>query len=463
MRINTFLLACYVVSVFPMTANAEDFSPKLLHQIYGELQEAVCILTFTQEATDPRTGEQQRQDGNAVALLVSSDGLVLSNGHLQLENITSFNFQVHVRQNGEDKKYPAVMLKKPDDINISLLRIQSEEPLNLPFVRFKRGSTLSIGEPVALVGVMGENMDFQRCIEVNRICAVFEEPRPAYCLTEGLRLGFVSSPVVNNRGEVVGVVGFDLTTNEGGAVFSHPGHPLAFQTDLFIKHIDNPPDVSDTTPRTEEAWLGVFTQPLTAEYAEYWNIDEPGGLIVSTVVPDSPAAEVEMMPGDIIRAINGAPLRATQDRDVFAFTKMVRESEPNSVIELEVLRNGEAKKIQVTLGLRPRSARDAEEFTDETFGLVVREITRDVRILLNIGEDVTGVIVRRVISGSPAHLAKIRPGVIIMGFGEQPVTNLDDFEQAVAKEKERKAAEISLFARVGTATGFFRLQPRWEN
>ena len=61
MRINKFLLACYVVSVFPMAADAEDFSPKLLQQIYGELKEAVCILTFTQEATDPRTGEQQRQ------------------------------------------------------------------------------------------------------------------------------------------------------------------------------------------------------------------------------------------------------------------------------------------------------------------------------------------------------------------------------------------------------------------
>jgi serine protease Do len=182
------------------------------------------------------------------------------------------------------------LLEKPGDINISLLRIQSDEPLNLPFVRFKRNSALAIGDSVALIGIMGESMDFQRCVELDLISAVFEEPRHTYCLTEGLRLGFVTSPVVNAGGEVVGIVGFDLGANDGGGVFDRPGSPLVFQTDLFIQHIDNPPDVSATVVRTEEAWLGVFTQPLTAEFAEYWGIEEPGGLIVSTVVPDSPAA-----------------------------------------------------------------------------------------------------------------------------------------------------------------------------
>lgn len=459
---NAVLTGCFIIAA-SWFAYGNTISPKMIQKSFSETKEAVCVVTFTQEATDPRTGEQKRQDGNAVGLLVSSDGLVISNGHLQLENISSFNFQVHVRRNGEDQRYSAVLLEKPDDINISLLRIQEDESLALPFVRFKRNSQLSIGEPVMLVGIMGENMDYQRCVELDLISAVFEDPRPAYCLTEGLRLGFVTSPVINAESEVVGIVGFDLGANDGGGVFDKPGHPLVFQTDLFIKYVDNPPDVSDVTVRTEEAWLGVFTQPLTADLAAYWGIEEPGGLVVSTVVPDSPAATAEIIPGDIIRAINGVPLRATQDRDVFSFTKMIRDSEPNSVLNLQMLRDGKEQEIAVTLGLRPRSARDAEEFTDETFGLVVREITRDVRILLNISEDVTGVIVRRVISGSPAHLAKIRPGVIVMGFGEHVVTNLDDYEQAVEKEKERKPSEISVFARVGTATGFFRLQPRWGN
>jgi len=456
--ISGFLAACTFLA---SPAGAVCFEQEVLRQIYDQLHEAICTLTFTQEATDPRTGEQKRQNGNAVALIVSPGGLLITNGHLQIENIHAFNFRAHVRRGGEETQYAAVLLEKPQDINLSFLRIQCEAPLTLPFVRFQRGSRLSLGEPVALVGVLGETLDFQRAVVTDRVCAVLEEPRITYCLTSGLRLGFVTSPVVNAQGEVVGISGFDLGRNEGGDALARPGHPLVFQTDLFIHHVDAPPDISAGAMRDEEAWLGVFTQPLTEEYAAYWGMEEAGGLIVSTVVPDSPAAEAGLAPGDIILRFDGIPVRATIDRDVFVFTKMVRESEPNKVVELGLLRDGAEKTIHATLGLRPRSALDAEEYTDETFGLVVREITRDLRILLNLGEDVSGVIVRRVISGGPAHLARIQPGVIIMTLGDYPVTGLDDFEEAVEKVKARKPSEVSVFARVGTATGFFRLRPRW--
>ena len=454
-------MTCLTLAFFATAAYAKSFEPATLQQAYEQLHEAVCVLTFTQEATDPRSGEQERQDGTAVALVVSPEGLLMSNGHLQLENIRSFNFRVRINRGDEQLEFPAVMLDKPEDVNLSFLRIQSDEPLNLPFVRFARGSALRLGEPVALVGIMGEAMGFHRSVRVDRITAILDTPRTTYCLTEGLRLGFVTSPVLNTRGEVVGVAGFELDPDEGGGMFARAGHPLVFQTEMFIHHVDRPPDESPVASPAEEAWLGVFTQPLKKEYAEYWGIAEPGGLIVSTVMPDSPAARAGLVPGDIIRSVDGAPVRALLDREVYAFTKMIRESKPQTIIELGILREGAEILLQATLGQRPRSARDAEEVTDETLGLVVREITRDVRILLNLGEEVEGVIVRRIISGSPAHVAGMRPGIIIMGLGDQPVIGLDDFETAVARLQESRPTEVSVFARIGAQTGFFRLMPRW--
>lgn len=440
---------------------ADSFSVSKLEAIYEKFMPAICVLTFTQEITDPRSGEPRRQDGNAVALIVSPDGLLLSNGHLQIENVHSFSFRARIRTDKEELEYPAVMLEKPDDLNITLLRIQSETPLQLPYIQFQPNSRLALGEPVALLGVMGETMDFERGLLVDRIAAVLEEPRLTYCLAGALRLGYVSGPVINMRGEVVGVAGFDLSANEGGDLYTRSGHPLVFQTDLFIRYVESPPDVSDEEQQTEEAWLGVFTQPLKEEFAEYWGLSEAGGLIVSTVVPDSPAEEAGIIPGDIIRSFDGRSIRALLDKEVSAFTKLVRDTEPNKVVEVELLRNGEPKVMLVALGVRPRSARDAEEYTDETFGLVVREITRDLRILLNLGEEVQGVIVRRVISGSAAHIARMQPGVIILSFNDHTVATLQDFEAAVRATAEEKPSEVSVFARVGTVTGFFRLRPRW--
>jgi len=308
---------------------------------------------------------------------------------------------------------------------------------------------------------MGETMDFHHSVIVARISAIIKEPRTTYCLDNALRLGYVSGPVINAQGEVVGITGFELSPAEGGELYTRSGHPLVFQTDLFIRHVDRPPEESSETEDTEEAWLGILTQPLGEDYAEYWGLDSAGGLIISTVLPDSPAAAAGLTSGDIIRAFDGQPIRATLDKDVLSFTQMVREKKINDAVDLVIWRTGETQTLSVTLGARPRSSQDADEYTDETLGLVVREMTRDLRILLNLGDEVQGVIVRRVVSGSPAQIARMQPGVIILSISDMAVANLADFEKSMDLIREKKPAEISIFARVGPATGFFRVRPRW--
>ncbi len=456
-----FLLWTLCLALTGANTNANTFTQESLRDAYERWSPALCILKFTQEVIDPRTGEPQQQNGTAVALVVSPEGLLISNGHLQRENVSTSKFRVSVQQEDRETEYGAQLLEKPKDINISFLKILSEVPLNLPFIRFTRGSRLEIGEEVAILGLMGEAMDFHHSLIVARISAVIEEPRATYCLDNALRLGYVTGPVINNRGEIVGITGFELSTAEGGDLYTRSGHPLVFQTDLFIHHVDTPPGETTSPKEMEEAWLGVLTQPLSEDYAEYWGIESPGGLIISTVLPNSPAANAGLISGDVIREFDGQPIRAVLDRDVLSFTQMVREKKIDETIEIVIWRNGETITVPLTLGARPRSARDAEEHTDESLGLVVREITRDLRILLNLGEEVQGVIVRRVISGSPAQMARIQPGVIILSIADMPVSNLDDFEKSMDRIEEAKPEEVSIFARVGAATGFFRLKPRW--
>ena len=262
------------------------------------------------------------------------------------------------------------------------------------------------------------------------------------------------------RGRVVGVIGFDLSSSEGGDLYVRSGHPLVYQASLFKKYINNPPNKEQKEDK-DDAWLGVFTQPLTEDLAEYWGLDLDGGLVVSTVVPNSPAAASGFQSGDIITTFAGTPIRAKQDRDVLGFTKLVRETGAGADVQVKILRDGEAMDLDLKLGIRPQNSQDAAEYEDELFGLTVRELTQDVRIALNLSEDVQGVIVRRVRSGSMAQIARMRPGVIIMNIGDYPVTNLDEFKAAIEKVSEAKPNEVPVFARLGSATGFFRLQPRW--
>jgi serine protease Do len=463
MRKNKRLLLTLFLTALPAMAQTPDyFTQEVLSRAFEHIAAAVGLVEYTAEITNESSGEISRRDSNALALVVSPDGLVMTHGHMVLDNKQPFTIKVVLGEGENEKEYEATLLKKPDDVNIVFLRLQSETPLNLPYVSFEESGALGVGAPVAFFGVLGEAFDNRCLLSEARVGAVLEKPRRTYCLDSTIRFGFVGGPVIDTKGRTAGVIGFDLSRQEGGDLHVRHGHPLIYQTALFRKYIEHPPSETEVHDKEADAWLGVFTQPLTSDYSAYWGLDREGGLIVSTVVKPSPANDAGLRRGDIIIAFDGTPIRAQQDRDVAGFTRLVRETEPGKEVIVRVLRGGKPLTLTLALGERPRSAQDADEYEAPYFGLTVREITTDVRIALNLDEEVRGVIVRRVESGSAAQLAKMRPGIIILRFGDYPVTGIESFREAVEKVAEARPEEVPVFARYGPATGFFRLEPRWE-
>jgi len=440
----------------------DGFTQEAIAAAYEKVAPAVCLVAYTSEITNPTSGEATKRNNSSLGLLVSPRGLVMAPGHLQKENAEPFNIKVTVGQGDDETKHAALLLKKPDDVNVCFLQIESEEPLALPYVRFRRGASLALGQPLLLFGILSETLDFARGTFTCRVGTILPKPRRTYAIDRSIRYGFVGGPVANTRGELVGVIGFDLTRAEGGDLYVRSGHPLVYQTGLFQQYIEDPPSESVARNAEDDGWLGVFTQPLKDDYAEYWGLPKDGGVIVSSLVPGTPAEQAGIQRGDVIVNFDGTPIRAKQDREVVGFTKLVRETGVGKTVTVKLLRNGEPMEIETTLSSRPKSARDAGEFVDEVFGLTVREITQDVRIMLNLAEDVNGVIVRRVRSGSVAALAGMRPGIIVMNLGNYPIASLDEFQEAVQSIANAKPDEVTAFCRAGTATGFFRLQPRWE-
>ena len=459
---NAFAL---IVMAMQVGATAPDyFSQDLLEARYRALQPSIGLLTFSSEITNPNTGEIVKRDNNALGLVVSPEGLVMTHGHMVMENTQPFNIQLRLGVGtGQETRYDAVLLEKPSDINVVFLQLQSDEdaPLNLPYTRFAPRSNLQVGVPVSVIGLLGETLDYIPGLQEGRIAAVLDHPRPTYCLDSPVRFGYVGGPVLNTTGEAIGVVGFDMSPSEGGDLYIRSGHPLIYQAELFQRYIASPPGTEEVSVAADEAWLGVYTQPLTDDFAAYWGLDPVGGLIVSTVVPGSPAAQAGLRSGDIIVAFNDTPIRAKLDREVLGFTQLVREAGAGSQVSLELMRDGERLKKEFVLGVRPTTAQDAAEFEDDLFGLTVRELTTDVRIALNLSEDVEGVIVRRIRSGSVAQLARMRPGVIIISIGNFPTPTLQDFQTALDRIEADRPNEVAVFARFGNTTGFFRLEPRW--
>lgn len=447
-----------VTSILLFVSNS--FTASQLESIYKRISPAVALVQYTSEVTNQITGAVSRKDGVALGLLVSPDGLVVAPGFVEVEGVESFNFRVRFVAESEEKEYSAVKLRKPDDVNIVLLKLQGVGNIALPYVKFEANPKLRVGSEIAMIGILGETLDYVRALTVARIGAIITKPRITYCIDENVRLGFVGAPVINEYGEVVGVVGFDLSKAEGGEIYTRSGHPLVYQYALFEKYINSPPGV-DEGGSGQEAWLGVITQPLTDDLAEYWNLPKEGGLIIATVVSPSPASESGLKVGDVITSFNGVPIKAKYDRDVSTFTKLVREAGSGKKVEIKILRNGEPLTIYAVLQPRPKRSYEAEEFEWEPVGITVREITPDMRISLGIEENINGVIVYKVKSGSPAQLARISRGMIVQAIGNRPIKSIEEFKEVVSNLDVIKPKEIPLFIRVGSISGFFRVQPIW--
>jgi serine protease Do len=103
-----------------------------------------------------------------------------------------------------------------------------------------------------------------------------------------------------------------------------------------------PADKDD--PEEDGARLGVSISPVTAEVARELKLKIPGGVAITNVQPDSPAAEAGLQRGDVIHRINRTPVTTRQDYFT-ALAAIKGEKE----ITLQVERGSQLRYVSLTL------------------------------------------------------------------------------------------------------------------
>jgi S1-C subfamily serine protease len=149
--------------------------------------------------------------------------------------------------------------------------------------------------------------------------------------------GFSGGPLVDAQGRVVGI-------NTSGA-------SRHWQLAIPAAGVNRVVDELQRRGRIPRAYLGVSTQPvrLPEPVRQRLNLDQQTAVIVVEVQAASPAAAAGLTIGDVI-----VSLGATRIADPTDLKSALRPDRVGESITASVLRGGEPKDLQVTVGERPR-------------------------------------------------------------------------------------------------------------
>jgi serine protease Do len=204
----------------------------------------------------------------------------------------------------------------------------------------------------------------------------------------------------------------------------------------------------------QRGWVGIAIQPLSRDYSKYFGHPGLEGILVSDVIPGSPAETAGILPGDILVDYQGEKISAEKEEDLNKFQVMVSESEVGEPANLKIVRQGRDTTITITISMQPKVK--ADEFETE-YDFTVKEITENLYQQYML-DDKEGVLVSFVEVGGVASTALLEEGDIIKRVGEYEIKTLEEFKEDLELVKDR--TEIMLTVKRGKNKRFILLLPK---
>ncbi|MFO7774440.1 MAG: PDZ domain-containing protein [Candidatus Hydrogenedentota bacterium] len=210
------------------------------------------------------------------------------------------------------------------------------------------------------------------------------------------------------------------------------------------------------------AWLPVDTQVLTRRIRDQLGKPELTGFRVTRVLPETTAEEAGLEVGDVILAVDGQRLTASQPEDYEELPSLIRQYRESDEVELTVMRDGEEQSIPVELQLSPRPAREMMRYEDPHFEFTARDINYMDRVDQKWELDQEGVLVEEVRSGSWADLGELSTRDLIVKVNEEPVSDVDGLQRIMENIEAEEPEAVIIQVRRGIGMRFLEIEPRWD-
>jgi len=356
----------------------------------------------------------ERSLGSGV--VVRGDGYVLTNNHV-ITGASDISVTL-----GDKRNYKGRLVGADPLTDLAVIKVDAN---NLPVVPFADSSHVRVGD---IVLAMGNPFGLSQTVTMGIISAKGRaglgiEAYEDFLQTDAaINPGNSGGPLVDTQGAIVGINTAILSARGGneGIGFAIPSSMAERSLTQIVQ-----------TGKVVRGYLGIIPQDITPAMARALHLNQPKGVIVGDVEDGAPAAQAGLQRGDIILSVNGQPVD-----DANQLKLRISSMAPGTVAHLEIQRDGNARRLDVTLGEMPANPQPLGTGMAPSGGgaaldgVTVGELTPDIRDQLNLRSNVQGVVVMSIRQNSAAADAGLQPGDVIQEVNRKPVTSVNDFNNA---------------------------------
>jgi serine protease Do len=410
------------------------------------------------DGDDDRPAPKQESSGSG--FFISPDGYIVTNNHV----VQGADDIKVVTSDGVELK--ATVVGRDEETDLAVIKVDGS---NHPFVTFETTYKPRVGDWVVAVG---NPFDLNGTATAGIISAYGrdlggESPFDNYIQIDApINRGNSGGPTFDVYGRVIGV---------NSAIYSPSGGSVGIGFAI-------PADIADDITKSliagrkiERGYIGATIENMNSDLADAWGLSGRKGAQVADLKPGGPAETAGLLPGDVVVAVNGTPVKSSTE-----MTREVAKAHPGDMIHLDVFRAGRERTIDIRSGTRPSVAELAQnggqgpDDDDQgapggpkapapgapVLGMQIAPLNPLTRGQFNVPDSVKGgVVVQSVKGTSDAGDKGLQRGDVIVQAGDRQVASAGDLSAAVADWKKAGRSSIPLgVRRAGGTTAFVAIK-----
>jgi serine protease Do len=407
---------------------------------------------------DVQMPDQTPQLEGGSGFVISPDGYIMTNNHV-VTDADEHKIEVTF---SDGRKEKAKIIGTDPTTDLAVIKVDAKD---IPTSALGNSDDIEVGEQVLAIG---NPLGLQGTVTAGIVSAI---GRSIGILQDAGGLGienFIQTdaainpgnsggPLVNLRGEVVGINSAIATTNQRyqGYGFAIPINLAKTVAEDIIK-----------TGKVRRAYVGIAMNAVTPAMAKALDLNKPEGALIQKIEDNSPAEKGGLKEKDIIVAVDGKDVKAPNEVQM-----LIARKHPGDDVVFKVYRDGKYIEKNITLRQRPDTATaqnsggdesgDAKDEQDvspstvsfDNIGLTVRQMTGDEKKKNSVEH---GIIVSDIKPYGEAFNNNVRTGDVLLEADKQTLNSPKDLKKIIDKHKSGDAVLFRLKNSGGI--GFYAVQ-----